>query len=243
MQYQTHINFMPSLRNFYLKNGNYRKAANKVLAAWAKSQNQHIFKDTQVFQGFNLTNHGENRIQYCRKYDLHNASRLVTQQGEDICTFLFVGTHEEVEEWLDTNRGLTEDRFEPALPALSLTTSHLSVSLPSKYTKSYLQQLRTTIDTLKLELAQYKDSFQDIDISSKNYNDEARKSLVNQFAMQNASAFKNQLSTIKQLTKVKNTTKAIEQAETLELFTVFINTKLIYIKTLQEYLDVSKNLH
>jgi hypothetical protein len=239
MQYQTHTDFMPSLRNFYLKNGNYRKAANKVLAAWAKSQNQAIFSDSQVFQGFNLTHYGENRIQHCFKYDLHDASRLVTQQYQDSCTFLFVGTHEEVEEWLDKNHGLTEGSFEPILSSMP----HSSINLPSKYTRSHLQQLRTTIDTLKLELAQYKDSFQDIDISSKNYNDETKKSLINQFTIKNTTTFKNQLNTIKQLTKGKNTTKAIEQAENLELFSVFISLKIRYIKTLQEYLEVSKNLH
>jgi superfamily I DNA/RNA helicase len=55
-----------------------------------------------------LTNHGESRIQHCRKYDLSNdAHRLVTVQTDGYIYLLNVGTHEEVDKWLDQNRGLT----------------------------------------------------------------------------------------------------------------------------------------
>ena len=55
-----------------------------------------------------LTNHGENRIKHCRKYDLSNdAHRLVTVHTDGHIYLLHVGTHEEVEKWLDRNRGLT----------------------------------------------------------------------------------------------------------------------------------------
>jgi len=55
-----------------------------------------------------LTNNGESRIKHCRKYDLSNdAHRLVTVQTDGYIYLLHVGTHEEVEKWLDRNRGLT----------------------------------------------------------------------------------------------------------------------------------------
>ena len=55
-----------------------------------------------------LTNNGENRIKHCRKYDLSNeAHRLVTIHTEGFIYLLHVGTHEEVDVWLDQNRGLT----------------------------------------------------------------------------------------------------------------------------------------
>ena len=55
-----------------------------------------------------LTNHGETRIQHCRKYDLSNdAHRLVTVQTDGYIYLLNVGTHVEVDKWLDQNRGLT----------------------------------------------------------------------------------------------------------------------------------------
>ena len=55
-----------------------------------------------------LTNHGESRIKHCRKYDLSNdAHRLVTVQTDGYIYLLHVGTHDEVDKWLDQNRGLT----------------------------------------------------------------------------------------------------------------------------------------
>lgn len=240
MQYQAHTDFMPSLRNFYLKNGNYRKAANKVLAAWAKSQNQTIFTDAQVFQGFTLTYHGENRIQHCRKYDLHNASRLVTQQHNEICIFLFVGTHQEVEEWLNKNRSLVDVQPEPFAQQQEVK----SIMEPSaRYTKTHLQALKNSIANMKVDLSQYETYFKDTDITSKNYDDATSTSLVIQLSTNNTIAFKNKLNTIKQLTKGRSTHKAIEQAEQLELFTDFLKIKLKYIATLKEYLEISKNLH
>jgi superfamily I DNA/RNA helicase len=55
-----------------------------------------------------LTNHGESRIKHCKKYDLSNdAHRLVTLQTDHFIYLLHVGTHDEVDKWLDQNRGLT----------------------------------------------------------------------------------------------------------------------------------------
>jgi superfamily I DNA/RNA helicase len=55
-----------------------------------------------------LTNHGESRIKHCRKYDLSNdAHRLVTVHSDHHIYLLHVGTHDEVDRWLDQNRGLT----------------------------------------------------------------------------------------------------------------------------------------
>ncbi len=55
-----------------------------------------------------LTNHGESRIKHCRKYDLSNdAHRLVTVHSDGYIYLIHVGTHDEVDRWLDQNRGLT----------------------------------------------------------------------------------------------------------------------------------------
>ncbi|TXH68677.1 MAG: hypothetical protein E6Q83_13245 [Thiothrix sp.] len=237
IQYQTHADFMPSLRNFYLKNGNYRKAANKVLAAWAKSQNPNFFAENQIFQGLNLTHHGENRVQHCYKYDLYNASRLVTQQYKDTCTFLFVGTHEEVEEWLEKNCGLIKIPYliNPYPPDRDLP--------PATYTRTRLQELKAAIDKYKLDIAQYETYFKDTDINFETYNSAAKKNLVNQFSTKNIVSFKNQLNTIKRLTIGGQSKKAIEYAEELEMFTDFIKIKINYIATLKQYLDISSHLH
>ena len=55
-----------------------------------------------------LTNNGESRIKHCRKYDISNdAHRLVTVHTDGYIYLLHVGTHQEVDKWLDQNRGLT----------------------------------------------------------------------------------------------------------------------------------------
>ncbi|MEI6166523.1 MAG: UvrD-helicase domain-containing protein [bacterium] len=55
-----------------------------------------------------LTHWGESRIEYCNKYDLtHGSHRLVTLHTQGCIYLLYVGTHAEVDRWLDANKGLT----------------------------------------------------------------------------------------------------------------------------------------
>jgi len=56
----------------------------------------------------NLTKHGELRIDKCRKYDLGGGYRLVcVKQGENL-VLSYVGTHDDSNRWIESNRG-----FEP----------------------------------------------------------------------------------------------------------------------------------
>lgn len=57
------------------------------------------------FKGIPVTNHGENRIPHCFKYDLGDGWRLITQQSDKVCGFLFLGDHEDVDRWLDGHQG------------------------------------------------------------------------------------------------------------------------------------------
>lgn len=100
-----HADFLPSLRVLAQKGGPGKRASDTALKAWERSQkNDVVFDD--VFHGIPLTNHGENRIANCRKFDLTGFARLVTAYSKNICVFLFVGDHKTVDEWLDKNRGL-----------------------------------------------------------------------------------------------------------------------------------------
>ena len=54
-----------------------------------------------------LTQHGESRIQSCQKYDLTEGFRLVTVRTEGFIYLLYVGSHQDVDRWLDRNRELT----------------------------------------------------------------------------------------------------------------------------------------
>lgn len=63
-------------------------------------------KDPNPFLGISVTNHGETRISNAVKYDLGDGWRLVTQQTNKVCVFLFVGDHEDTEKWLNGQKGL-----------------------------------------------------------------------------------------------------------------------------------------
>lgn len=239
MQYQAHPDFLPALQRFYHRDGNYRKTANKVLAAWAKSQHQAIFTAQEVFQDFQLTNHGEDRIRYCLKYDLHKFSRLITQQHQDICTFLFIGTHSEADEWLNKNRSFLAGEYAQEAKQACIN----STLTPTPYTRTHLQQLKTKIAVLKTEIVHYQPFFKNTDVASNNNDEQLRKNLVNQFQTGNTVDFKNQVHEISKATRGRNIAKAIKQAESLEMFTDLLKLKVEYIATLKEYLEVSKNLH
>ncbi len=79
--------------------GRGQKIANKVRAILGSVDNP------DPFNGIPITNHGENRIPYCFKYDLGDGWRLVTQQSDKACFFLLIGDHNDVDRWLDGHRG------------------------------------------------------------------------------------------------------------------------------------------
>ena len=62
--------------------------------------------DKNPLKAFKTTNHGETRIKKCVKYDLHNFCRLVTVKDGEGTTLLFVGDHDDEEEWLNRNKGM-----------------------------------------------------------------------------------------------------------------------------------------
>ena len=244
MEYKAYKDFFPSLRDFYYKNHNYRKAATKVLAAWSKSQHQSFFHKDDIFSGFQLTNYGENRIDHCIKYDLYNHSRLITYQNKNHCIFLFIGTHEEASQWLEKNYNLSfslEAKTNEFVkePVININTPIKN----SSYQISYLRELRDTISDLKTELNQYKDYFKQIDTNDQKLSGDTYHKLQSQFLYHNKSYFLSELQGIKKLTITRNTKSAIKAAEDLELFSEFLKTKIKYINTLKNYIETYKNLH
>lgn len=51
-----------------------------------------------------LTRHGEARIDKCKKFDLVGGYRLVYVKEEQHYIFLFAGTHDDCDHWLNNNR-------------------------------------------------------------------------------------------------------------------------------------------
>lgn len=91
--------FEQALAKAFLSGGQQQKKAVKVKAVLGS------LDDRDPFVGLSVTNHGESRIENAVKYDLGDAWRLVTQQTEKSCTFVFVGDHEDAEKWLDRHKG------------------------------------------------------------------------------------------------------------------------------------------
>lgn len=101
---------MPSIKYFREKafdkalkraklGGPSRKIAQKVSAILGS------LEDDKPFAGLTTTNHGESRIPNCVKYDLGSGWRLVTVHDSRTCGFIFVGDHEDVDRFLDQNKG------------------------------------------------------------------------------------------------------------------------------------------
>ncbi|MFL9895899.1 UvrD-helicase domain-containing protein, partial [Paraburkholderia sp. RL17-381-BIF-C] len=105
-QYLAYKDFLPSLKKLYQKGGAFQKAGKTVEAIWGRANAAGAYTHPEVFAGTPTTNHGENRIAHCVKYDLTGFARLVTAYSNDICIFLFAGDHAAVDGWLDGNKGL-----------------------------------------------------------------------------------------------------------------------------------------
>lgn len=53
-----------------------------------------------------LTKHGESRIRNCVKYDLSGGYRLVCITQDEYILFLYAGSHDDCDRWINNNRGL-----------------------------------------------------------------------------------------------------------------------------------------
>jgi hypothetical protein len=105
MQFLQGQDFTVSLRELFQKGGKFQKAAQSVQAIWGRAKMDCASID-ETFKGIATTNHGENRVPHCVKYDLTGFARLVTVVNNGTCIFLFAGDHDTVDRWLDKNNGL-----------------------------------------------------------------------------------------------------------------------------------------
>ena len=116
--------FDRALNKAKLGGGPSRKAAMKVRAVIGS------IGDANPFAGLNVTNHGESRLPKCVKYDLGEGWRLVTVQDERTCGLVFVGSHDEVDHFLDQHRGarfgLRDGKLVP-VPGAGLVNHELHV--------------------------------------------------------------------------------------------------------------------
>src|SRR5690606_12667764 len=95
--------FTFSLRDLYQKGGKFQKAAQTVQSIWGRAKLDGASVD-ETFKGVARTNHGENRIPHCVKFDLTGFARLVVVIHDSLCLFLYAGDHDAVDRWLDKNK-------------------------------------------------------------------------------------------------------------------------------------------
>lgn len=75
-----------------------KSVANKALLAKERGNEEGVFPLKQ-------TNHGETRLENCEKYDLGDGCRLVGVFAGELGLFVYAGTHDDVEHWLETHKG------------------------------------------------------------------------------------------------------------------------------------------
>lgn len=104
-EFCVHEDFMDSLKVLFQKSGPGKRAGERTFEAYSRAQSGN-YSHEAVFKGFPLTNHGEDRIAHCIKYDLTGYARLITAFSNNICIFLFAGDHDTASAWLEKNRGM-----------------------------------------------------------------------------------------------------------------------------------------
>ena len=123
--------------------GQTKKRADKIMALLGR------IGYGDPFEGLPLTNHGESRIPNCVKYNLGDGWRLVTQQTDKACIFVYVGDHEDVDRWLNNHGGFqagVKDRLIISIPGVSSAmtyapTPHAGTKLIERLDEDLLDRL------------------------------------------------------------------------------------------------------
>lgn len=132
------------IKKLYSSGGNSQKAADKCKTLIYDIKNT---KDPlKELSKYPTTNHGETRIKHCVKYDLPGFCRLVTIQDNGWLVLLFLGTHDEVDKWINSNKGLsvaiidaTKGLFE-VLISDDITNPDTRISPIPDYSSSFLYE-------------------------------------------------------------------------------------------------------
>jgi hypothetical protein len=91
------------LTKLYKAGGRAALAAERVETIIATLASHDGMRPAQVNK---LTRHGEARIDKCKKFDLVGGYRLIYVREEQHYFFLFAGTHDDCDRWLNNHRNL-----------------------------------------------------------------------------------------------------------------------------------------
>ena len=95
--------FQNKLDKVYRLGGNNRK----IFEKWQGLNAGFQIENQRAFKRFPVTNHGENRIKSCFKYDLGLGYRLITIHKNKTIYVTFIGNHDDCDKWLNKNSGWT----------------------------------------------------------------------------------------------------------------------------------------
>lgn len=101
IRFVEHKDFRANIQKMVKAGGSSQKAAVLVQAMFGR-----ISMGLDPFEGLQVTNNGETRIDKCVKYDLAGRARLVTVQEDKVVFFLFLGNHEDTDKWLDRHKDI-----------------------------------------------------------------------------------------------------------------------------------------
>lgn len=143
MKYYLFKDFKESLQKLIQYGGNYRAAGERVKSLIANITLYGNELDRDPFEGLRTTNHGENRIKHCVKYDLSEFCRLITIKDNGICAICFVGKHDDAEKWLNKNKGLklsinSKNQLEPIYESENINIPERRIQGETDYSDGYL---------------------------------------------------------------------------------------------------------
>lgn len=240
MQYNQHPDFLGSLKSLYNKNGAYKGAAIRVLALLARVHYREIFEEQKnLLNNFRTT--GENRIEHCTKYVLQNHCRLVTIRDNNTCTFLFVGTHEDTEEWLNKNKAETFSPISlvPNLVEIPITAQipNRNIEVEAELTKQ-LNKVMHLQQRLKDDSSIFKKNIPDTNKPNKKYYNKLKSFFDNDFSKEIRVDLNNIESSLTEYCPQE----AHDYAENLALYAEFLHQEIIYIYEVKNYLALAATI-
>lgn len=240
MRYITHPDFMPSVSDLYRNHANARGSASKALATWAKTQNEahDFFGENEIF---NLRQTPENRIPHCQKYRLDQNCRLITVLDRNIRIFLFSGTHDECDQWLERNRDID---FVSTIDNVIAEYCHQPSPIQNPIIVSHekIREIRNDIHYLRQQIEEYTSLGYK---NSLNFNESHRALEKNtkSFSQDDAILFKNKLHIIEYNIKEHKTATAKQDISETEFFMNLFSLKLEYIDKLRLLINLTKPAH
>lgn len=142
MQVLEYKEFRKSLVALRARGGGWQRAAEKAIVLL-----DDLKGDPEALAKLPVTHHGESRIKKAIKYDLGGGGcRLVTIQNQGLIFLCFVGDHDQADQWIERNKGLTvrvdeRSRAVTTFESIDITAPERRIEREMGYTRQPLVSL------------------------------------------------------------------------------------------------------